>query len=241
MAGFPLFFDEFERAGADRLWDLLVRVGLGQPLRHHERHVARQLAESIEDQRERRFQLYRECLVVDRLHLADGFHQLLAERVAFAPALDGGDAIGGAHRLAVMPLQPVAQDEAVAQLVVAGSPAIDHLRLRLEILVEREQRIEDQVTKIARDIGGRPNRVDAAQIRLRNEPQGFLRSALGPPDRRDEVGKKSCRCRPSQCLRKRNHAFPVRRIVLANLRHPWQERQCKSWAADSLPGQRRRR
>ena len=111
-------------------------------------------------------------------HLADGFHQLLAERVALAPAFERGDAIGGAHRLAVMPFQAVAQDEAVGQLVVADRPAIDHLRLRLEILVEREQRVEDQIAEIAGDIGRRPDRVDAAQIRLRDEAQG-LRRGLG--------------------------------------------------------------
>ncbi len=201
VPGFPLFSDEFERTGPDRFRDLLVGVGLGQPLRHHERHIARQLAERIEDQRERRFQLYCESLVVDRLHPADGFHQLLAERVPLAPAFDRSDAIGGTHRLAVMPLQTIAQDEAVGQLIVAGIPAIDHLRLRLEILVEREQRIEHQITEISRDIGCRPDRIDASQIRLRDEPQSLLRSALGPPDRRHDHGEESCCCRPSQCLR----------------------------------------
>ena len=174
VAGLPLLLDEFERAGPDRLGDLLVGVGLGQPLRHHERHVARQLAERVEDQRERGFQLYCKRLVVDRPHLGDRLHQLLAKRVPLAPAFERGDAIGGPYGLAIMPFQAVAQDEAVGQLVVAGSPAIDHLRLRLEILVERKQRVEHQVAEIARDIGGRPDRVDAPQIRLRDKAQGLL-------------------------------------------------------------------
>src|SRR5260370_20457186 len=132
-----------------------------------------------------------------------------------------------------MPLQAVAQDAAVGQFIVAGSPAINHLRLRLEILVEREQRIKDQVTEIARDISRRPDRVDASQVRLRNEPQSLLRTALRPPDRRDEQGHECCRCCPSQCLRERNHALPVRYVLSANLRDPRQGRQCKSWAAVS--------
>src|SRR5271166_5656007 len=56
---------------------------------------------------------------------------------------------------------------------------MDHLRLRLEILIERKQRVEDQIAEIAGDIGGRPNRVDAAQIGLRDEAQ-CRRPGLGP-------------------------------------------------------------
>src|SRR5260370_30761025 len=132
-----------------------------------------------------------------------------------------------------MPLQAVAQDEAVGQFIVAGSPAINHLRLRLEILVEREQRIKDQITEIARDISRRPDRVDASQVRLRNEPQSLLRTALRPPDRRDEQGQKDRRCRPPQRYRGRNHAFPVHHVVPSSLRGPCTARQCKSWAAVS--------
>ena len=40
----------------------------------------------------------------------------------------------------------------------------NHLRLRLELEVEGEQRVEHHVGVIARDIGGRPHRVENAQI-----------------------------------------------------------------------------
>ena len=152
------------------------------------------------------FSLIVKVLSSTGVHLADRFHQLLAERVALAPAFDRGDAIGGAHRLAVMPFQAVAQGEAVGQLVVAGRPAIDHLRLRLEVLVEREQRVEDQIAEIARDIGGRPDRVDAAQIGLRNEPQGLLRG-LAPPNRQGRRRAKSAAAAANRKVwRERNHA-----------------------------------
>src|SRR5208282_3581228 len=62
VTGFPLLLDEFERSGADRLGDLLVGVGLGEPLGHHERHVAGEFAERIENQWEWRFQAYRKGL-----------------------------------------------------------------------------------------------------------------------------------------------------------------------------------
>src|SRR5215469_13370473 len=78
-----------------------------------------------------------------------------------------------------MPFQPVAQREPVDELVVADRPAVDHLRLWFEILVEREQRIEDEIAEIPRHIRGRPNRVDTPQIRLRDETQG-LRWRLCP-------------------------------------------------------------
>src|SRR5207249_4146526 len=94
-----------------------------------------------------------------------------AKLVALGPALDRGDAIGGADRLAVMPFETVAQCKAVSELVLADTPAFEHLRLRLKVLVERKQRVEDEIAKIARDIGGRPDRVDAPEIGLRDKAQ----------------------------------------------------------------------
>ena len=131
------------------------------------------------------FSLSVKVLSSTAVHLVDRLQQLLAERVALAPALDRGDAVGGAHRLAVMPFEAVAQRETVGQLVVAGRPLVDHLRLRLEVLVEREQRVEDQIAEIARDIGGGPDRVEDAQIGLRDEPQASSRRARAPAPSRE--------------------------------------------------------
>src|SRR3984893_6424428 len=213
VAGNPRLLDEFERAGADRLRDLLVSVGLRKPLRHHERHIAGELAERIEDQRERGFQLEREGFVVDGLNLPDDLHQLLAERVPLAPAFERGDAIGGADRLSVVPFQALAQRESIGQLIAAGCPAIDHLRLRLEVLVEREQRVENQIAEIAGDIRRRPDRVDAPEIRLRDEAERLLRG-LGRSGRRDEAEANGPRrSRHSQPLGESGHRFPVRAFL----------------------------
>jgi hypothetical protein len=88
VAWLPLLLDEFERPRTDRLRDLLERIGPSEPLGHHKRHVARQLAETVDQQRERKFESDRKALVVDRGNLTHSLHQLLTELVALAPALD---------------------------------------------------------------------------------------------------------------------------------------------------------
>jgi hypothetical protein len=88
-----------------------------------------------------------------------------------ARALDRGDAIGCAHRLAVMPLEAVAQREGVGQFVVADFPLLDHLWVRLKILVDRKQGVEDEIAEIAGDVSGGPDRIDAPKVGLREEAQ----------------------------------------------------------------------
>jgi len=139
----------------------------------------------------------------------DRLHQLLAQCIALAPAFDRGDAIDGANRLPVMPFQAGTQRKAVSQLVVADRPAVDHLRLRLEILVERKQRVEDEVAKIACHIGCRPDRIDAAQIGLRDEAQG-RRPGLRLARTGDQSEGECCRgSRHSKYAGKRAHRFSL--------------------------------
>ena len=66
-----------------------------------------------------------------------------------APALDRGDAVGRRDRLAVMPFEAVAQGEGVGELVGRDVVLVDHLRLDLELLVHREQRVPDEVAVIS--------------------------------------------------------------------------------------------
>ena len=47
----------------------------------------------------------------------------------------------------------------------------DHLRVRLELGIEREQRVEHHIAVVARDISGRPDRVENAQIRTCDKAQ----------------------------------------------------------------------
>ena len=176
------------------------------------------------------FRLIVKVLSSTDLHLADGFHQLLAERVALAPAFERGDAIGGADRLSVMPFQAVAQDEAVGQLVVADRPAIDHLRLRLEILVERKQRVEDQIAEIARHISRRPDRIDAAQIGLRDEAQGLRPGLRVARARSQREGERRRASRHSEQASERIHRFPCSSLGCrrATLRDPGSHRKIRA-------------
>src|ERR1700751_398012 len=59
--------------------------------------------------------------------------------------------------------------------------------MRLELGVERKQRVEYHIAVIARDVGGRPDRIEHAQIRLGDKAQGLLIG--GPPaPARSEAG-----------------------------------------------------
>ena len=87
--------------------------------------------------------------------------------------IEGSD-VGRGDRRAVVPLEPVAQLEGPGELVVAHRPALDHLRLRLELGVEREQRVVDQVAVVADDVGGGPDRIEDLQIRMHARPCSVL-------------------------------------------------------------------
>ena len=117
---------------------------------HHEGHVRRRLAERLQHQAVRLLQLQREGLGVRRPSMSPTrAHQLLAHRILGAPALDRGDAVLGGDRLAVMPFEAVAQGEGLGELVGRDVVLVDHLRLDLELLVHREQRVPDEVAVIA--------------------------------------------------------------------------------------------
>src|SRR3546814_15977916 len=61
-----------------------------------------------------------------------------------------------------------------------------HLRLRLQILVEREQRVVDHIAVVAGDIGRRPDRVDVLEIGVRNDLEGgFGRTPAGSRNERN--------------------------------------------------------
>ena len=59
-----------------------------------------------------------------------------------------------------MPFQPIAQLEGPGEPVIAGRPAVDHLRLDLQLLVDGEKRVVDHVAVVARDIGAAEDRIE---------------------------------------------------------------------------------
>jgi hypothetical protein len=82
------------------------------------------------------------------------------------PALDRGDRILGGHRLAIVPLQPVAQGEGIGEVIVTDLVRIDHLGLHVQVLIQREQRVVDQIAVVAADVRRRPDRVDDLEVRV---------------------------------------------------------------------------
>ena len=108
-----------------------VGVGRGEALRHHERHVAVDLAERVEHEAERLLQHEREGLVVDRVERRGAASERLAQPSLRPSAASEATQSAGVHRRAVVPLEAVAQRERVGELVVADLPLVDHLRLDL--------------------------------------------------------------------------------------------------------------
>ena len=178
VARAELALDEFERARADHLGDLLERIGLGEPLGHDERHQARHFGEGVEQQRERRFEADREVLVGAPLQLGDLGGERLAERIAGHPTLERTGAVAAADPLAVVKFEAVAQGETIEKLVRRDRVVGDHLRPRRELVVERKQGVEHHVAMVSRDVGRGPDRIEDAQIRLGDEAQGL---AVGGP------------------------------------------------------------
>ena len=73
--------------------------------------------------------------------------------------------------LAVVEQQPVAQAHRPAQPVVLHLMALDHLRLRIELLVAAIQRLEHHRGAVAGDERGGPDRIEACEVRLRHMDQ----------------------------------------------------------------------
>ncbi len=117
-ARLPLVLDEPERSRSDDVLELLVGRGCCDASRHHKRHVERRLAERVDDGTEPFAQLQHEGLLVDCDDLRGLRHQQPTEAVLLAPALEGLDTVLGDDRLAVVPLETVAQREDIFHAVL---------------------------------------------------------------------------------------------------------------------------
>ena len=80
--------------------------------------------------------------------------------------------------------EPVAQLEGVGELVVRDAVFRHHLRLRLHVLVEREQRVVDHRAVVGGDVRRRPDRVEGAQIPLHHGANRLARGGLRAQHRR---------------------------------------------------------
>ena len=180
LAGLPLVLLEDERARPRGVGDLRIGIGVGDALGHHERHVGAGLAQRVEHEPVRLLQHHPDRLVVGRRQLGDIGHQLLAHRVLGAPALERGDAVGGRHRRAVVPGEPVTQGERPGKLVGRGVPLLHHLRLELQLVVEGKQRVVDEIAVVLGDQRRGPDRIDDLEVRMKRElERGLLREGGG--------------------------------------------------------------
>jgi hypothetical protein len=133
-------------------------------LGHHEGRGAAGLGERLDDKAIGFLERQPERLVVDGLEILRTLHQALPDAVALGPALDRLNAIRRQHRLSIMPLQAIAQDEGVGEFVVTHLVAVDHLRLHLHVGVEREQRVVDQIAMGSSDLRRHPDRIDHLEV-----------------------------------------------------------------------------
>src|SRR6476659_8053746 len=101
-------------------------------------------------------------------------HEELAEAILLSPALERLHAVFRHDRLPVVPSQVVAQRERVFHAVWRDGGPPDHLRLDPKLLVGAEQGVVHEIAVVARDVGGRPDRIENLQIGLRHEAKGLL-------------------------------------------------------------------
>ena len=140
-------------------------------------------------------------------------HQQLAETILLSPALQRLHTVFRQDRLPVMPSEAVAQRERVLHAVRRHTRPIDHLRSNLRVLVRAEEGVVDEIAVVARDVGGRPDRIEDLQIGLRHEAKG-LPALLGPDRRCTErtSGGRSCASddlSPTNAKRIRDHLFTL--------------------------------
>ena len=179
-----------ERAAADRLGDLLERIGLRQPLRHHHRRDD-ELRQQRAQMRERLVQPQHDGAVIRRLHRIEPLRQRHAALVAHHPALQRGDAVARPHRLAVVEPQVLAQPQRPAAAVVLHQVAFEHLRPGVHRLVAAVQQIEHHEAHVPGDLRAGPNRIDAVQRDLRHDAQGLrVGRDGGSCERRGDGGRR---------------------------------------------------
>jgi hypothetical protein len=156
---------DLERPRTRHVGELLVGGrAAGDALGHDEKDDAVGRRERVDEQPERPREANHEGLLVPRLDRRQPVQNLLAHLGDLRPALDRGDAVGRRDVRAIVELQAVAQDEGVDEAVAAPVPRVDHLRMRLQLVVDAEQLVVDQERVVAGPVGVRVDRVDDAHV-----------------------------------------------------------------------------
>ena len=116
---------------------------------------------------------------------------MLPATVARRPAPQRGNAVGRRHAGAVGERQAIAQLERIGEPVIRLVPAADHLGLRRERGIEREQIVVDHPAVDRGDRAGGPDRIEHPQVRVHHRADGTRRRRRGAR-RQDRRGGK-CR------------------------------------------------
>ena len=98
------------------------------------------------------------------------------------------DAVARQHLGVVVEHQVGAQRDAPGLAVVLADGALGHLRLRLVVAVEAEQRVEYQEAVIARLVGRGPDRIEHGEVGLGHELQYLRGFAAGDGGRGEHGG-----------------------------------------------------
>ena len=192
---------EQERPRPDGFPDLLVRIGLGFLPAHHEALRALDFRERLEHQPVRLRQHDAEGPFVDDRRVFDAPEQMLPATVARRPAPQRGNAVGRRHAGAVGERQAIAQLERIGEPVIRLVPAADHLGLRRERGIEREQIVVDHPAVDRGDRAGGPDRIEHPQVRVhhradgtRRRRRGACRQDHGRRKRGERAGEKAAAC-----------------------------------------------
>jgi hypothetical protein len=132
--------------------------------------------------RKRPFQTEPHGAIVGRRQFLGCGHQRVGEAAARGKAADAGDDVARQHRLLVVKAQSVAQCQGPGQPILLDLMSLDHLRLGCPIRVDAVERIEDEISVIARLPLAGGDRVEHAEVYVDTKDQ--LVGPLRPPDPR---------------------------------------------------------
>jgi hypothetical protein len=116
----------------------------------------------------RLFQRQHEGLGIAGFERGGNGEDAAAERTALTPATQRRHAIGGCDRLAIVPLQAIAQRETIGQSVGRNVPVLHHLGLDIALGILSEQGVEHHEAKGARNIGRGKMRIERDDFRFKH-------------------------------------------------------------------------
>jgi hypothetical protein len=128
-------------------------------LRHDERHRRAAACQHVDEDRQRLLQRDPHGAVILHAPRIDELGHRLSDGLPCGPAGKAGSTVLGANRLAVVESQAVPQADQIGSAVVGHGVTIGHLRMRVERIVDAEQRVIDGPTMVHGNGGRGEDRV----------------------------------------------------------------------------------